>query len=537
MRPYLADILNRAFGTGVFTYLLPNYLILLCAGALVGTVYAARRARARGLNPEVFYGLVLWALPAALLGGRVMGFLYAPESYGGSLLALLDPLRGDSAAYGGFIGGTLAGVGYLLARRVEVWRFLDCAGPPLGVATAFTRVGCFLDGCDFGSPTASALGVCFPAGSPAHAEQVSQGLIAPGALFSLPVHPVQLYLALNGLLLAAVTAWWSRRRTRPPGEAFLGYWALYAVARSGLELLRGDAERKFLGPLSTSQAVSIPVVLLAVGLIGLRRRKTGGTTGAGEACMAESDAGRAPVEEAMGARPEAEPPAGRAARGAALEAVLATVAAALAVRLCLARGEGGAGGWWAALAPAVWIYAPLAVLLLRRLPLEPHGFSAAAWTRGAGTLLAAAAAVLVPFAGAVAAWRWIGGLPAGFQPGRLLSWEPLWQLALVAVPEEVFFRGYAQARLRAWAAARGAAGAGVQAFPVLAGAVLFAAAHLIARPGWPGGAGWTWAPAAVFFPGLVLRWLRERTGGLLAPAGFHWLANLTAIAVGWGGAP
>jgi phosphatidylglycerol:prolipoprotein diacylglycerol transferase len=271
MRPWVVEVLNRWSGTRIFTYLVPNYVIMICLGAFAGTLWAARRARRRGLDPDPLYGLILWAFPLALLGARLLHWSYAPATYR-SLLDLLDPIQGDSLAYGGFIAGTGAAVVYLLLRAPEVWRYLDCAAPALGLATAFTRVGCFLDGCDFGKVTGSPLSVCFPAGSPAHQVQAASGLISPGATESLPVHPVQLYLALKGLGLAFLTARFGRNPRLAPGEEFCAFWVLYACARFGLEFLRGDPARGFWGPLSTSQAVSLPVFVLGAAGLWVRRR-------------------------------------------------------------------------------------------------------------------------------------------------------------------------------------------------------------------------------------------------------------------------
>jgi membrane protease YdiL (CAAX protease family) len=94
----------------------------------------------------------------------------------------------------------------------------------------------------------------------------------------------------------------------------------------------------------------------------------------------------------------------------------------------------------------------------------------------------------------------------------------LWQLAMIALSEELFFRGFLQTELNArWKARWRLLGADVGwAWPVTA--ALFAIGHLATTP----------HPARllVFFPGLLMGWLRERTGGLLAPIVFHGLANL-----------
>jgi len=94
----------------------------------------------------------------------------------------------------------------------------------------------------------------------------------------------------------------------------------------------------------------------------------------------------------------------------------------------------------------------------------------------------------------------------------------LWQLAMIALSEELFFRGFVQTSLNArWTTRWRVLGAEVGwAWPMTA--LLFAAGHLATAP----------HPARllVFFPGLLMGWLRERTGGLLAPIVFHGLANL-----------
>ena len=271
MRPWLVDLLNGWSGTRLFTVLVPNYLIMLGVAAVAGTVVAARRARRAGLEADVIYGAGLWSMPAALLGARLVHVMMAPEEYG-SVLAALDPIRGDSLAYGGFLAGATATFAYFAWRRVPLWPYLDCAAVGAGIGTAVTRIGCFLDGCDFGCLTDFPLAVSFPPGSPAYTAHAALGLLPPGAEGSLTVHPVQLYLVLKGLACAAIAAAWMRFPRAAPGEAFAVFWMSYACIRFGVEFLRGDANRGFIGPLSTSQALSIPVFLTASAVLIARVR-------------------------------------------------------------------------------------------------------------------------------------------------------------------------------------------------------------------------------------------------------------------------
>lgn len=95
------------------------------------------------------------------------------------------------------------------------------------------------------------------------------------------------------------------------------------------------------------------------------------------------------------------------------------------------------------------------------------------------------------------------------------------QLLVVALPEELFYRGWLQT---AWA--RLAPGRGVTVLGARLGAgffttqALFAAGHLVSGQPWR---------LATFFPGLLFGWLRARTGSVVAPVVVHALSNLLIL--------
>ena len=92
------------------------------------------------------------------------------------------------------------------------------------------------------------------------------------------------------------------------------------------------------------------------------------------------------------------------------------------------------------------------------------------------------------------------------------------QVVVVALPEEMFFRGYLMQRLEARFPPRHRlAGAPVGwALPLSAG--LFALGHVLVD--------FNPQRLAVFFPALIFGWMRARTGSLAAGAAFHALCNL-----------
>lgn len=101
-------------------------------------------------------------------------------------------------------------------------------------------------------------------------------------------------------------------------------------------------------------------------------------------------------------------------------------------------------------------------------------------------------------------------------PDRFEEWI-ITDLFVVALPEEFFYRGYLQTRLRdAWPRGRLVFGARLgPAFWVTA--LLFALGHLAIFQAWR---------LAVFFPALLFGWMRERSNSIVAPALFHACANL-----------
>ncbi len=104
-------------------------------------------------------------------------------------------------------------------------------------------------------------------------------------------------------------------------------------------------------------------------------------------------------------------------------------------------------------------------------------------------------------------------------PDRFPEWI-IDQLFVVALPEEFFYRGYLQTRLRdAWPQGRLVFGARLgPAFWLTA--LLFALGHLAIFQVWR---------LAVFFPALLFGWMRERTGSVVGAALLHAASNLLVM--------
>ena len=192
-----------------------------------------------------------------------------------------------------------------------------------------------------------------------------------------------------------------------------------------------------------------------------------------------------------------------------------------------------------ALAVLAFLYLPNHLMAQRGERFSDYGLSLAEWRRGLAWGLGVVA-LLLPVVGVAMwglleasrilppAWGAVLGpfrgsydfalrLPEGF------AWAALTQGLVVALPEEFFYRGFLYQRLAAWFGdeARGRALWGGRLGPAFwwqAG--LFAVGHLTEPYPWR---------LTVFFPALLFLWLRQRSGGLVAPIVAHAGSNLMVI--------
>src|SRR5262249_30867757 len=123
----------------------------------------------------------------------------------------------------------------------------------------FGRIGCFLNGCCYGDTCQLRWAVAFPAHSPAWDHQVRTGMLSALAERSLPVHPTQLYSAVDGLiLLLLLSAYYPLRRR--DGEVMGLLMVTYPISRFVIEYLRND-EGVFFAGLTISQNISVLLLL------------------------------------------------------------------------------------------------------------------------------------------------------------------------------------------------------------------------------------------------------------------------------------
>jgi membrane protease YdiL (CAAX protease family) len=184
-----------------------------------------------------------------------------------------------------------------------------------------------------------------------------------------------------------------------------------------------------------------------------------------------------------------------------------------------------------ALVAATFLIIPQ-LALNKRADLEQYGFTSRPRGVGLGIAAVAIVGVLPIFAVAFVVWnRFLCGHLPQLVPGSCVRMlHPIYrlpsdflmlaaaQLVVVALPEELFFRGYLQGRLEdAWPPTRNFLGAKL-GVAWLVSAVLFGLGHFLV----------TLEPQMLtrVIPGLAFGWMYARTRSILAGTLFHAACNL-----------
>jgi phosphatidylglycerol:prolipoprotein diacylglycerol transferase len=238
-----------------------------CVALLIALAYAVRSARRSGLDPRSMYWAVTCAILCGLWGANLLGVVV----HGGSgAMALLNFWQGGKSWYGGALAGGLAGGLFFYFRKLPVLSYADASVPAVALGYSVGRLGCFLNGDDFGTLSHLPWAVAYPRGTEAYYDHLARGWITPAAPSSLPIHPVQLYASLFGLCLFVVLTSW---RTRQVGDRLCAFLALYGAERFLMEKwFRGDF-RPVLGPFSLPQVFSLLFVCAGVA-IWVRAQRT-----------------------------------------------------------------------------------------------------------------------------------------------------------------------------------------------------------------------------------------------------------------------
>lgn len=239
---------------------LPSMGFCILIGTILAliTVYLIRRYSS--LSKDDVLDGILWAVVLGFIGMKVLFWIVEPQTFvlnfdslGAFWDSLVDLIGSGMVFYGGLIGG-IGGILLVCWRKKKnFFTYSDLFAPCFCLAHAGGRVGCHFSGCCYGMVCESPISVY---------TRMDE--------FHLPHLPTQLMEA-TFLVLLSVTLILIYRKSKHRGTVTSMYLILYAVWRFIIEFFRAD-ERGAVGALSTSQFISIFILIAGIVILILSRR-------------------------------------------------------------------------------------------------------------------------------------------------------------------------------------------------------------------------------------------------------------------------
>ncbi len=236
-----------------FGLTIPMYGVMSALGMLAALILIGITRKFTRFSEDQALSAALWAIIAGFLGAKILYWITEMKQIVADPSFLLHTLREGFVFYGAFIGG-LAGIAIYAARKkLPFFAFTDYFVPGLVLGHAFGRIGCFFAGCCYGIECALPISIVFPAGA-----------VAPAGV---PLLPTQLMESAFLFILCVILVLILKKR-KPFATVTAWYMVLYGVWRFTIEFFRND-DRGFVGALSTSQFISIFLILGGIALLVL----------------------------------------------------------------------------------------------------------------------------------------------------------------------------------------------------------------------------------------------------------------------------
>jgi len=258
MQPYIT-ILGNSY---------PVYGVIISLGLLFGMFLTIINAKKYGFTKEFIIVADLFAAIFMILISKSIYFLtkifYFTENYesfkDNDLLYKINYLTGGYVFYGGLIGIL---IGLYIFSKIFLYdsrTLFEITAPVIPLIHAFGRIGCFYGGCCYGIAYDGPFSISF-----------NYNPLSPH-LHEFDRFPVQLLEALLNFLLFIGLTIYSRKKDKKYNLMSV-YLLFYSIIRFFLEFLRGDEVRGEIIGISTSQWISISILIILLILHFKKRRK------------------------------------------------------------------------------------------------------------------------------------------------------------------------------------------------------------------------------------------------------------------------
>ena len=206
---------------------MPSYGVMLAVSFICAIIYVRKAAKKFNISPSTIENLAFYLMVGVIVGGRILYAIFHWHQYENDLLGIIRIWEGGMMFFGGFIGAIFAGFLYLRKQKISVLKIADIIAPAIALGEFFTRIGCFLNGCCFGTPSTLPWAIKFPPHCVAGSSPIGE--------YSL--HPTQIFSALFGLALFFFLHR-KLKKIHETGEVFAFYLMFSGLYRFGIDFIR-----------------------------------------------------------------------------------------------------------------------------------------------------------------------------------------------------------------------------------------------------------------------------------------------------------
>ncbi len=200
------------------------------------------------ISKDDFVNLTIETAIFAIIGGRLLEVIIDYKNYH-SFYDVISIWQGGATVLGNIIVAILYGAWYLKRRSIPIIPVLDRAAIYVPIIHAFGRIGCFLVGCCFGTPTNLPWAIIYK----------NPEIIAP---IHTAIHPTQIYSALTFFGIFLFMKFVASKFFTKTGQLLLCYIVLSCTERIIIDFFRGD--RINIQVLSSHQWISILVIIISI---------------------------------------------------------------------------------------------------------------------------------------------------------------------------------------------------------------------------------------------------------------------------------
>jgi phosphatidylglycerol---prolipoprotein diacylglyceryl transferase len=248
-----------------------SFGVMMAFSFLFGVLYILKISRRDGKPFDQYLTVAYLMIFSGLVGARLAYVLFHLEEFDGKWLDIINPFHPGQFGiaglnlYGGVLLAILATIVYCRIYKIPVLELFDYFAPTLGLGIGVSRIGCFLNGCCFGTPTDLPWGIKFPAGS------------IPTFIFGdAHIHPAQIYSSIYGFGLFIALHFLLKRRAFV-GQVVAVLFMSEAVFRYLIENVRYYESEMIIHLGSTTitynQIISAGLFAIGIGLYLIQRRR------------------------------------------------------------------------------------------------------------------------------------------------------------------------------------------------------------------------------------------------------------------------